>query len=77
MEKEKENESILKNFREKFFKPKDLPKSVISQWQMHYLDNNFEKNKFFRLAIFLRKKGANLNHFFDQYIDENKTQNKS
>ncbi|CAM3261897.1 MULTISPECIES: hypothetical protein [Elizabethkingia] len=72
MAKKKDDESILKIFRERYFKIKDLPPSVISQWQVHYLDKNFEKNKFFRLALFLRKKGANLNHFFDTYIEENK-----
>lgn len=63
---------MLRGLRKKIFRPKDLPQNVMKKWDLFYLDNHFEENKFFRLCVFLRDKGVDLNAFFDDYYSKNK-----
>lgn len=34
----------------------------------YYLENNYQSNKFFKYLLFLRKKGVNINAFFDSEL---------
>lgn len=40
-----------------------------------YIEANYQNIKFFRYLLFLRKKGANLNKFFDEEINLLKNKN--
>lgn len=42
----------------------------------YYIETNYREMKLFRYLFFLREKGANLNKFFDEEIENSKKENQ-
>lgn len=60
---------LLKYLRKKTIKNNDEINAFLGgQRRRIYIEAHYEKIKLYRYLLFLRKKGANLNKFFDQEI---------
>jgi hypothetical protein len=67
----------LREEREKIIpKPKDFPEEILNRWDLWYTEKNYKKNKLYKLLMFLRKKGMNLNKFLTKKLKENKQNQK-
>ena len=60
---------MLKELRKKYIKnPIDLDSYLGKKWTKWEIEKKFESNKFFKYIVFLRKNGAKIDDFLDNYI---------
>ncbi|AZA89082.1 hypothetical protein EG349_19850 (plasmid) [Chryseobacterium shandongense] len=66
---------MLRDFRKTALEKKDsknLEKFLGKKSRKFYLETHYEKNQLYQYLYFLRSKGADINSFFDQKIEQKK-----